>query len=125
MSSKPRLVTVHPRLRGELLLEIRRIKLLLRFIPAYAGNSDANTATASFEKVHPRLRGELKFIVKRRVLSYGSSPLTRGTRLSYATKKMRERFIPAYAGNSVLFSAVQRLPTVHPRLRGELGLRCI
>ncbi len=34
------------------------------------------------------------------------------------------RFIPAYAGNSARNGSVCRLPSVHPRLRGELKRLC-
>ena len=50
----------------------------------------------------------------------GSSPLARGTqdldRLGYVA----DRFIPAYAGNSLIDTAVNLYEAVHPRLRGEL-----
>ena len=50
----------------------------------------------------------------------GSSPLARGTqdldRLGYVA----DRFIPAYAGNSILDIVYLPNHSVHPRLRGEL-----
>lgn len=52
-----------------------------------------------------------------------SSPLARGTqdldRLGYVA----DRFIPAYAGNSWRLRYSCGLVPVHPRLRGELGLK--
>ena len=71
--------SVHPRLRGELNLQLRglfdtlgsspltrgtRTKRLLhrqrcRFIPAYAGNSEVRNVKVLAQAVHPRLRGEL------------------------------------------------------------------
>ena len=70
---------VHPRLRGELppastmfgmshgsspltrgtLLVSRQMEYLLRFIPAYAGNSYQINVAKIEAAVHPRLRGEL------------------------------------------------------------------
>ena len=73
-----------------------------RFIPAYAGNS--------------------WFTVPLR-MPRGSSPLTRGTRKVGPDELIRLRFIPAYAGNSQDTHLVRDLPSVHPRLRGELTIR--
>ena len=93
-------LSVHPRLRGELVrtlaerkraggsspltrgtrLKITNLILKFRFIPAYAGNSVECTVIGNKETVHPRLRGELKgrgFVAND---VGGSSPLTRGTR---------------------------------------------
>ena len=50
---------VHPRLRGELLDQLRDTLLSVRFIPAYAGNSLAFEFFNVESPVHPRLRGEL------------------------------------------------------------------
>ena len=92
--------TVHPRLRGELPAPIAAVAVMdgsspltrgtqtivfrvlrrVRFIPAYAGNSQDNR------------RG--------RKLAPGSSPLTRGTRSVRVGAVQVIRFIPAYAGNS-------------------------
>ena len=52
----------------------------------------------------------------------GSSPLTRGTQLLKITENNTIRFIPAYAGNSLILSFELRRQMVHPRLRGELAL---
>ena len=50
----------------------------------------------------------------------GSSPLTRGTLLSKNGYLAHNRFIPAYAGNSVNVANNGYGAPVHPRLRGEL-----
>ena len=91
---------VHPRLRGELSQSLLRAFLLLRFIPAYAGNS--------MEKIRANMT------------KVGSSPLTRGTPYPRSFPIIAGRFIPAYAGNSPFGSLIPRDLTVHPRLRGEL-----
>ena len=52
--------------------------------------------------------------------SVGSSPLTRGTHLPGLKQKDKDRFIPAYAGNSSSISTELKGAAVHPRLRGEL-----
>ena len=53
--------------------------------------------------------------------SVGSSPLTRGTHLPGLKQKDKDRFIPAYAGNSGRPMSPLEANTVHPRLRGELS----
>ena len=91
--------TVHPRLRGELKVKVKKVFILLgsspltrgthqsidevrvnaRFIPAYAGNSSEPQRFWQPVSVHPRLRGEL---AKKSIYCSsvpGSSPLTRGT----------------------------------------------
>ena len=133
---------VHPRLRGELSQSLLRAFLLLRFIPAYAGNSSSAHIPLDMTPVHPRLRGELSqsllraFLLLRFIPAYagnsmekiranmtkvGSSPLTRGTPYPRSFPIIAGRFIPAYAGNSGLRPAFLKSPTVHPRLRGELS----
>ncbi len=112
--------SVHPRLRGELTLPFTQtlpkfgsspltrgtlapIILTIgtiRFIPAYAGNSEVPHCCTSQKAVHPRLRGELE----KRILFSDSEPW----------------FIPAYAGNSSKNVIAKWRATVHPRLRGEL-----
>ena len=93
--------SVHPRLRGELILVLRPALIhigsspLTRgtqdqhraadqkywFIPAYAGNSDVWHLAQKFDTVHPRLRGELWIQPCEPTMRVGSSPLTRGTHL--------------------------------------------
>ena len=90
-----------------------------RFIPAGAGNTATVPALLVITPVHPRWRGEHS--TKTRAMSYacGSSPLARGTRLSYPAAAAWGRFIPAGAGNTVPRPAPCRTPAVHPRWRGE------
>ena len=73
---------------------------LIRFIPAYAGNSRETVSRSKSKSVHPRLRGELYGPSAVVAKICGSSPLTRGT-LSAELEKMINQ-------------------SVHPRLRGEL-----
>ena len=113
--------SVHPRLRGELILVLRPALIhigsspltrgtrvnprwvggRIRFIPAYAGNSAGNIRRPPKASVHPRLRGELRLTSENRELSNGSSPLTRGTQYFEDLPSDIRRFIPAYAGNSL------------------------
>ena len=71
--------------------------------------------------VHPRLRGELKHRPPPCRKAFGSSPLTRGTLDNEIKQTEKERFIPAYAGNSNASQTFMVGFPVHPRLRGELG----
>ena len=94
-----------------------------RFIPARAGNTACCTAIASRRSVHPRSRGEHhveRFNCDHRP---GSSPLARGTRHPGPHERLRCRFIPARAGNTVHTSPAAAARSVHPRSRGEHGLR--
>ena len=116
--------TVHPRLRGELQQCSEHSFPSMRFIPAYAGNSQDLFPRITCSTVHPRLRGELSQISPAKSISFGSSPLTRGTRVFLLPKEKELRFIPAYAGNSSFTPEKYRRPSVHPRLRGELILFC-
>ena len=96
------------------------LHLQFRFIPAYAGNSCRGRSRPKASTVHPRLRGELTALVLAFFGAFGSSPLTRGTPDIGQRCIDPNRFIPAYAGNSIAGSR-QVLPyPVHPRLRGEL-----
>ncbi len=49
----------------------------------------------------------------------GSSPRVRGTPIVSAIERHRHRFIPACAGNAVLYLRIRTMMTVHPRVCGE------
>ena len=108
-----------PLTRGTRHLILPRL-ILKRFIPAYAGNSVNSVVRNQRTTVHPRLRGELKFCSCGCGFNRGSSPLTRGTLHDLQTSARLFRFIPAYAGNSLLSDGTLLECSVHPRLRGEL-----
>ena len=119
--SEQNATTVHPRLRGELIAvpPFKQSRIgsspLTRgtrtpvstgsrepgFIPAYAGNSLDRGASINGDAVHPRLRGELIGLARRLRRRTGSSPLTRGTPDLIQHYEDHQRFIPAYAGNSL------------------------
>ena len=112
------LLTVHPRLRGELELTgtpapnglgsspLTRGTLFdgffpgvqYRFIPAYAGNSSWKTTAERLCSVHPRLRGELEEWAKFVNYCRGSSPLTRGTRNIGAARPFHLSLTPKSLG---------------------------
>ena len=96
-------MTVHPRLRGELIASYPVVIRYagssplargtrddadqdaadIRFIPACAGNSSWGQRFETFMAVHPRLRGELWLKARKTLSSFGSSPLARGTHLKW------------------------------------------
>ena len=113
--------TVHPRLRGEHMLCVAQAgdKIgsspptrgtllqahvnpgLVRFIPAYAGNTIPLKVGGRTLPVHPRLRGEHRGRTIAIMQNHGSSPPTRGTPPSERRHDQSGRFIPAYAGNTL------------------------
>ena len=115
----PTRCTVHPRSRGEhqayALWDMctggsspltrgtpelqRNAELVLRFIPAHAGNTAGSVCWMTTSPVHPRSRGEHATFSVGGVDYTGSSPLTRGTLRSTC-----QGSAPS---------------TVHPRSRGE------
>ncbi len=134
---------VHPRMRGEHHRRaIRRVirygssphargtlgstwhgQRLRRFIPACAGNTWNPNAANLRASVHPRMRGEHLPCRAGVVVRAGSSPHARGTPRHRQLSPYNGRFIPACAGNTM-----PRLPltvplAVHPRMRGEHGIR--
>ena len=90
-----------------------------RFIPAHAGNTPCYPNNARHYKVHPRSRGEYLLNTAVTAIAQGSSPLTRGIRVSLSLPHARHRFIPAHAGNTPLSFNVSNTSKVHPRSRGE------
>ena len=69
--------------------------------------------------VHPRTSGEQKGKVMGYNAGGGSSPHERGTEELRELKQLRERFIPARAGNSPCQGVVLVMQLVHPRTSGE------
>ena len=115
-----RIVTVHPRLRGELLGMAAVIAVSSGSSPLTRGTPTGELLLATIFPVHPRLRGELSWSRMQYFSIGGSSPLTRGTLIALGTDFGFFRFIPAYARNSLLADLAAFFATVHPRLRGEL-----
>ena len=91
----------------------------LRIIPAYAGNTFWSMWSSRSSGDHLRLRGEhdTRFQLERGI--EGSSPLTRGTRVSLSIISAPPGIIPAYAGNTPRWRISRSCVQDHPRLRGE------
>ena len=113
-------LSVHPRLRGELISSCVSAARFGGSSPLTRGTRFAAQQVSRDRLVHPRLRGELEMRTTSEKSEFGSSPLTRGTLLGGCGTGKTHRFIPAYAGNSERPQSVCQRRTVHPRLRGEL-----
>ena len=107
-----------PRGRGTLPWSLRRPDPQ-RFIPAWAGNTYPIPLSKLAVPVHPRVGGEHWRIPESRTCRAGSSPRGRGTPVSTLPASIPERFIPAWAGNTVATSDRHTSRPVHPRVGGE------
>ena len=110
---------VHPRARGEYSGIRSSNRVRFRFIPAHAGNTASPAATPETSAVHPRARGEYSHHARLKPSSDGSSPRTRGIHESPFEGASMGRFIPAHAGNTLLYALNNASWSVHPRARGE------
>ena len=90
-----------------------------RFIPAHAGNTGERFTQAVNQSVHPRACGEHNTVPHSPQLISGSSPRMRGTPGGLRPQSLRQRFIPAHAGNTHPAGQEQTHPRVHPRACGE------
>ncbi len=107
-----------PRLRGTQWECIAR-HLMLRFIPAPAGNTAIARSVMCLSSVHPRACGEHCVATGFRVTIGGSSPRLRGTRGRCRYQGRLRRFIPAPAGNTIQVRSTIYPRAVHPRACGE------
>ncbi len=130
---------VHPRMRGEhrdVAFGRRRVvgssphargthssltgcRVLIRFIPACAGNTRLGGFGNRGNTVHPRMRGEHIRQAMDVMMFRGSSPHARGTPWLHPHAHRRTRFIPACAGNTPAATRWAAWAAVHPRMRGE------
>ena len=107
-----------PRMRGT--LDCRAAgRFRVRFIPAYAGNTNAELIATGRQPVHPRVCGEHIYLNAGNAAQAGSSPRMRGTHLGGDVQHPGHRFIPAYAGNTCLPTTTTIFRAVHPRVCGE------
>ena len=93
--------------------------VVVRFIPACAGNALSADAQGRPGTVHPRIRGERRAERGRTGSLGGSSPHARGTLSEQTAYGLNPRFIPACAGNAHRWATLLREAAVHPRMRGE------
>ena len=109
-----------PRWRGALL---DRGELLRRpgIIPALAGSTAFLVGRVRRGADHPRVGGEHNFAGPPSSRSVGSSPRWRGAPAGHATRKTRNRIIPALAGSTSLIEDTFDAVPDHPRVGGEHG----
>ena len=88
-----------PRGRGTLDL-LPDLAQVIRFIPAWAGNTSIPLISRSPEPVHPRVGGEHPVHRVPQPFACGSSPRGRGTLACFRWRHVQLRFIPAWAGNT-------------------------
>ena len=90
-------------------------------IPAGAGNTRAPGFQPGDQGAHPRRCGEHPDVTYTSWSCGGSSPQVRGTHLGARVVVVRQRLIPAGAGNTGTRSATGTRSGAHPRRCGEHG----
>ena len=91
----------------------------LRLIPAHAGKTACECPDADGGGAHPRSRGENDAPHDDVCSGTGSSPLTRGKRLSTDGMCSWTGLIPAHAGKTSRHASASSRFSAHPRSRGE------
>ena len=107
-----------PRMRGT------RVKVTqhgrgVGIIPAHAGNTPAQAASAGPAEDHPRACGEHDYAAGSDGKGLGSSPRMRGTLGPPQRVRRRQGIIPAHAGNTRDSTPSARSARDHPRACGE------
>ena len=90
-----------------------------RLIPAHAGKTESAMRGRPWAVAHPRSRGENVTTVTKARAVEGSSPLTRGKRVSGSGSVSSPRLIPAHAGKTPDCAVHPVRSWAHPRSRGE------
>ena len=90
-----------------------------RLIPAHAGKTAVANCAANSSRAHPRSRGENVVAASSWGGRQGSSPLTRGKRISCCKNRRAAGLIPAHAGKTYVFKRLELGERAHPRSRGE------
>ena len=107
-----------PLTRGKL-NERRDLTLPEGLIPAHAGKTSTSSTSTGCITAHPRSRGENRYESASARSPLGSSPLTRGKRLSTGSPTRSRRLIPAHAGKTFHRGCRAWRRPAHPRSRGE------
>ena len=111
--------SVHPRSRGEHLVEGSSTRIENGSSPLARGTPLLSRRRERRLSVHPRSRGEHPSSGAEKTRPSGSSPLARGTLSGPRLQGLEVRFIPARAGNTSWTWPSASPSPVHPRSRGE------
>ena len=112
-------VPVHPRVCGEHIRNASIVSINPGSSPRVRGTRAPCGRPLLIRPVHPRVCGEHSFMAVVNSPTLGSSPRVRGTRWQCAYSRCAARFIPACAGNTVVWFLIWAGMTVHPRVCGE------
>ena len=107
-----------PRMRGTR-QQGGRTSMVMRIIPAYAGNAVYKCTVGKSVSDHPRVCGERCWPLTVKEDQGGSSPRMRGTPTGVFAATMIRRIIPAYAGNAPRARRASAGSADHPRVCGE------
>ena len=89
-----------------------------RIIPAHAGQTRYKPPTMRKASDHPRACGANQLKGRKARAASGSSPRMRGKRLMEILWDLRERIIPAHAGQTCGYSTLDAISADHPRACG-------
>ena len=109
-----------PRMRGKLSDDPHGI-ILLRIIPAHAGQTPAQLWMDSLTADHPRACGANVILHLQYATGVGSSPRMRGKLIRIHLNHLDLRIIPAHAGQTRFFRFFPGHPADHPRACGANG----
>src|SRR5699024_6353532 len=90
--------------------------------PRARGSPNAVRSRTWWPLVHPRVRGALLAVTEPALAALGPSPRARGSPVQAPALVGEVRSIPACAGLSLIGSDLRFRRTVHPRVRGALGV---
>ena len=107
-----------PRGRGKRSPQVAH-RIVMRIIPARAGNATWSTWCRGSTSDHPRAGGERGDLSSEKVYVRGSSPRGRGARPIVQVRQADVRIIPARAGNAVWGRRDRGGARDHPRAGGE------
>ena len=110
-----------PRARGHARRPHGR-NVVRRFTPACAGTCTSTTVLCMPGTVHPRVRGDMVGRPLSIVIVRGSPPRARGHGDGVGVGHGVFRFTPACAGTCRTSRGSSRQRSVHPRVRGDMGL---
>ena len=110
----------HPRVRGDVQVEVYALLSSLGLTPACAGTSVRGGGRPAPEWAHPRVRGDVCSRRTRTGCFWGSPPRARGRRVADPGRVLLPGLTPACAGTSQAVQVVVLFAGAHPRVRGDV-----